>query len=346
MRVVHDDLVDGHVGGLGHIEAEAGLHHAVFAVGAEDDRLAVADVDHPLLGALLAQRVERAVVEDRAVLQDLDQRGAAVLGGGAQHLGQPVAVGVQRAADEGRLGAQRQRHRVERVVQRTHRRRLGDLADLRGRRILALGQPVDPVVEQQDRDVDVAAQRVDQVVAADRQRVAVAGDHPHRQVLAGQRQTGRDGRRAAVDRVEPIGLQVVREPARAADAADEHDVLAAQSELGQEVADGVEDDVVTAARAPADLLVAGEVLGLLRLVGGGHPVGSSVSLGVSAEVRAHQIAASRQSRCVTSSRSNRCRRHPGDHRLVLLDLGQRPAQRGADDAGRSRRPGTRHPGPW
>src|SRR5690348_17916775 len=35
---------------------------------------------------------------------------------------------------------------------------------------------------QQDRQVDVAAQRVDQVVAADRQRVAVPGDHPDRQV--------------------------------------------------------------------------------------------------------------------------------------------------------------------
>src|SRR5262249_43265770 len=44
-----------------------------------------------------------------------------------------------------------------------------------------------------------------------------------------------------------------------------------QPELGQEVADGVEDDVVTASRAPPDLLVAGEVLGLLRLVCGGHP---------------------------------------------------------------------------
>ncbi len=116
-------------------------------------------------------------------------RGPAMLGRGAQHLGEALAVGVQGAADERRLGTQRHRHRVERLVQRSHRRRLGDLADLRGRRVLPLGQPVDPVVEQQDRDVDVAAQRVDQVVPTDRQRVTVAGDDPHRQVLAGQRQT-------------------------------------------------------------------------------------------------------------------------------------------------------------
>jgi len=55
VRVVHDDLFDGDVGGSWHFEAEAGLHHAVFAVGAEDDRFAMADVDHPVFGALLAQ---------------------------------------------------------------------------------------------------------------------------------------------------------------------------------------------------------------------------------------------------------------------------------------------------
>jgi len=36
-----------------------------------------------------------------------------------------------------------------------------------------------------------------------------------------------------VDGVEAVGLQVIREPARAADAADERDVLAAQSELAE-----------------------------------------------------------------------------------------------------------------
>ena len=73
------------------------------------------------------------------------------------------------------------------------------LPELAGRRVLALGQPVDLVVEQQDREVDVAAQRVDEVVAADRQRVAVAGDDPHVEVGPGHGQAGGDGRRPAVD---------------------------------------------------------------------------------------------------------------------------------------------------
>jgi len=60
--------------------------------------------------------------------------------------------------------------------------RAGALADRAGRRILTLGQAVDLVVEQDDLQVDVAADHVHQVVAADRKPVAVTGDHPHLQV--------------------------------------------------------------------------------------------------------------------------------------------------------------------
>ena len=149
-------------------------------------------------------------------------------------------------------------------VDRAHRRRLGDLAELGRGRVLALGQAVDAVVEQQDLQVDVAAHRVDQVVAADRQRVAVAGHDPDRQVGAGGRQAGRDRRRAAVDRVHAVGVEVVREARRAADARDEHDVLASQAERRQEALHGGEDDVVAAAGAPAHLLVGREVLAVRR----------------------------------------------------------------------------------
>jgi hypothetical protein len=133
-------------------------------------------------GARVLDQLEGAVVEDVAVLVDLHERRALVLGRRTQHRLQVLAVGVDGAGHERRLRAQRQRQRVERRVRRAGRRRLGDLAELGGRRVLPLVRPVDPVVEQQDLQVDVAAQRVDQVVAADRQRVAVAGDDPDRQV--------------------------------------------------------------------------------------------------------------------------------------------------------------------
>jgi hypothetical protein len=85
-----------------------------------------------------------------------------------------------------------------------------------------------------DGHVHVAAQRVDQVVAADRQPVAVAGDHEHLQVGAGRGDARRDGWRTPVDRVEAERVHVVREAAGAADAGHEHQVLTGDTEVGHQ----------------------------------------------------------------------------------------------------------------
>ena len=121
-------------------------------------------------------------------------------------------------------------------VERTERRRLGDLADLGGRRVLALGQAVDLVVEHEDRELHVAAQGVDEVIAADRERVAVAGHHPDVEIGSRHREAGRDRRGPAVDRVHAVGVHVVREAGGTADPGDEHRVLAPHAELGQQAA--------------------------------------------------------------------------------------------------------------
>ncbi len=69
------------------------------------------------------------------------------------------------------------------------------------------------------------------------------------------------GRGAAVDRVDAVGVHVVRKAAGAADAGDEHDLLARDAEGRQHLLHLGEDRVVAAAGAPADVLVAGEVVG-------------------------------------------------------------------------------------
>ena len=89
---------------------------------------------------------------------------------------------------------------------------------------------------------------MDQVVAADGERVAVTGDDPDRQVLAGGGDAGGDRRCPAVDRVHAVGVEVVGEPRRAADPGDEDDVLPAQAELGQEALHRLQHRVVAAAR--------------------------------------------------------------------------------------------------
>jgi hypothetical protein len=100
----------GHLDGE-HLAAVLVADHAVLAVAAEPDRLPVLERDDRVgLGVLVLDRVERAVVEDRAVLVDLDQRRATVGSGRRQHRGEVPAVGVDRARHEGRLGAESQRH--------------------------------------------------------------------------------------------------------------------------------------------------------------------------------------------------------------------------------------------
>lgn len=74
--IVHHDLRRGDLGVLCHLQPETASHHAVLAVDAEGDGLAVAHGDQPFLGALFAEHVERSIVEDRTVLHDLDQRRA------------------------------------------------------------------------------------------------------------------------------------------------------------------------------------------------------------------------------------------------------------------------------
>ena len=145
-------------------------------------------------------------------------------------------------------------------------------AEPAGGRVLALGQAVDLVVEQQHLDVHVAAQGVDEVVAADREAVAVAGDDPHLQVGVGQPQAGGEGRCAAVDGVEAVGVHVVGEAAGAADPGDERHLLARHADGGERLLHLGEDRVVPAAGAPADLLVGLEVFGLERRESGcrGH----------------------------------------------------------------------------
>jgi hypothetical protein len=129
---------------------------------------------------------------------------------------------------------------------------------------LALRQAVDLIVEQQHLQIDVAAHHVDEVIAADRQAVAVARHEPNGKLRPHSLDAGRDRRRAPVDAVDAVGLHVIRKPTRAADAADEHDLLARNAEARHDALDLGQDRVVTATRAPADFLIRHEVLARQR----------------------------------------------------------------------------------
>ena len=165
-----------------------------------------------------------------------------------------------RPGHEGGLGAQGEGHRVVRVVQRAERCRLGDLARLRSRRILALGEPVNLVIEENDREIHVAPEGVEQVVAADGQGVAVAGDYPYMQVWPAHRDTGRDRRGPPVNGMDAVSVHIIGKTGTAPNARYEHGVFPAGSQLWHEHLHGHQDGEVPTAGAPPDLLIAGPIL--------------------------------------------------------------------------------------
>ena len=127
-RVLAAGVVDDQAVGADLVDARDAQRPVVVAddaelvVEAEADRLAVDELDAvDGRGVLVGEVVEGAVVEDRAVLEDLDEGGAAVLGRRAQDLDEPLLVAVDGARDEGRAGAERQRQRVERRIDRAAR---------------------------------------------------------------------------------------------------------------------------------------------------------------------------------------------------------------------------------
>ncbi len=209
------------------------------------------------LGRIAQPGVEARREVFRASLQDSDEREALVAirleDDVVENLGDPI----DGLGDEGDVRhAQRHRERVERLEAGAARRRVALEAPRRRRRSLLLRQAVDLVVVQQHGQVHVVTDRVNPVRGTDAAAVAVAGDHPHVEVGPGHGEPGRDRRRPAVDRVHPVGVHVVREAARAADAGDEHGLLGRQLLVAAQPLHGRQDAVVTASGAPARCRVA------------------------------------------------------------------------------------------
>jgi hypothetical protein len=112
-----------------------------------------------------------------------------------------------------------------------------------------------PISEVGEYYAHVAAQHVNGVIAADRERIAVASDNPDIEVGAYKFYAGGHGRGAAVDRVKAVGIHVIREAAGAAYAGDDHEFLAGNPQVSENHLSRGQDGVITAARAPANFLV-------------------------------------------------------------------------------------------
>ena len=245
---------------------------APVALLPENQRLSVLDGDR-VVGhcGLVGPAGEGAVVVDDAVLHDFDEGRALVRVRGLEHARHVLLVCVEGARHESRAGPEREAAGVDRRIDGSLRRRRRSGAKLAGRRVLTLGEAVNLVVEQQHVDVDVAAQRVKRVIAADRQRVAVAHHEPYVEFRIGQLGARGERRRAAVNGVEAVRGHVIGKSGGAADAGEEDQILQRNLQLRKRPVNVLDDGVIAAARAPADFLV-GSVIGRLESFRGGFDV--------------------------------------------------------------------------
>ena len=125
---------------------------------------------------------------------------------------------------------------------------------------MTLGQAVDLVIEEQDIQVEIAAQQMDSMVAADAEAVAIAGYHPDAEIRTTGLETRCDRRRPAMDRMHSIGIHVIGETAAAADTGNYHNILPGYSERRHDLLHLGQDGIIAASGAPAHFLIRCKIL--------------------------------------------------------------------------------------
>src|SRR5215472_8140285 len=127
-------------------------------------------------------------------------------------------IPVDGLGDEGRVGYPE--GDAKRIQWRQHGAAgmgVGLFAGARRWRSLVFRQPVDVVVEQQNRDVHVVPDGVNPVRGTDGAAIAVAGDHEDVEIGAASADSARHGKGASVEAVEAVGAHVMWEAAGATD---------------------------------------------------------------------------------------------------------------------------------
>src|SRR5262245_52071885 len=158
LRVLHSGqhVCQVRVARLFIVDDQLGLRHAVvelhnfemlivdsyasIPVFSEDERLAVLELDHPVFFHIATDKhLKGRVVEDIAVLVDLDERHAFVSHRALDDRLQMFRVPVDRPGDEGGFGGNRNRQRIQRVIDHAKWSGFRLLPKLRRRRVLPLG---------------------------------------------------------------------------------------------------------------------------------------------------------------------------------------------------------------
>jgi hypothetical protein len=264
-------LADLSIGEIDHLHRKTIEPNPFVSVLSKDHRLAMLEFDRGVVASGFVLGIaERSIIEHVAVLIDLDKARTAMVRRSLENCSEVFDVAVNGTGDERRLGANCHTDRIQRVIDHPHGGTLGDLPLDARRRVLPLGQTVDSVIEQHDIQIDVSAEQVNEVVAADAECIAVARDDPDTQVWSRQLQPCCYRRRATVDGVDSVRVDVVGKATAATDPRNENRLLGADADLGQHLFHLGENRVIAASGAPTNVLVAGKIVWLQEWKGCAH----------------------------------------------------------------------------
>ena len=164
-------------------------------------------------GLFFREESECPVVEDIAVLIDLNKSRSRVFLSPLDHFLQVLRVPIHSARHKRRTGTQCERNRYKRIVDYTLGCGFRYLAEYRGGGVLSFGQTVNLIVKQNDFDADIPSEQVDHVISTDTQAVSVAGCNPHLQVGIGEFHSCCDRCSASMDSMDPERVDVIRKAA-------------------------------------------------------------------------------------------------------------------------------------
>lgn len=212
-----------------------------------------------VFGVFVSKRGKGPVVEDIAVLVYFKKRTTPVCIRAAEHFAEVFDIAVHRSGHEGSIGAEGYGYGVDGVVEGAKRGGGRVLIFFGSGRILAFGQAVYLIVEQEDIEVEVAPQYMDEVIAANGEAIAIAGNDPYVQPGVGHAEAGGNSRCAPVNAVHSVGVHVIGKPAGATDAGNEDRFVLFFAQFGQYGLHLFEYGIVATAGAPSHVLVGGEV---------------------------------------------------------------------------------------
>ena len=124
---------------------------------------------------------------------------------------------------------------------------------------MTLGQTVDTVIEEAEVEVYVTTYLLNEVVGTDSEAVTVTRGLPNGQLGVTRLNAGSYRTATTVDRVETVGVQVVRHTARAADTRDHHRLVGRNTYFGHRFLHRRAYGVITTARAETYVLIGFEL---------------------------------------------------------------------------------------